>query len=114
MAWYGTMLSGRRITVYGDGNIGEMRGEGCPVTIGRHGNRLHRLTAPCIPHGCSPSLRAELHPGGMGEREERRGERERTRDGGTLNFGADKCGGTETGFETRETDTQSPLARIYV
>lgn len=37
---------------------------GCPVTMGRHGNRLHHLATPCIPHGCSLSLRAELHPAG--------------------------------------------------
>ncbi|KAI4493489.1 hypothetical protein M0804_001665 [Polistes exclamans] len=65
------MLSSRWISVYGGRSGGETRAEGCPVTMGCHGNRLHHLITPCIPHGCSSSLRAELHPA----------------DEGTLNFG---------------------------
>lgn len=72
------------------------------MTMGRHGNRLHHLATPCIPHGCSLSLRAELHPAEPGGGSDRwlgaargvRGGKEgkgvsewRRRGEGTLNFG---------------------------
>lgn len=41
------------------------------MTMGRHGNRLHHLATPCIPHGCSLSLRAELHPAEPGRGSDR-------------------------------------------
>lgn len=57
------------------------------MTMGRHGNRLHHHGTLCIPHGCSLSLRAELHPaeqrrgrGVEGERVSRRAEGRRRRD----------------------------------
>lgn len=50
-----------------------------------------------LPHGCSSSLRAELHPGRMGRGRRKGGRRWRHPE-----FRWDKCGGTETGLETRE------------
>lgn len=75
-----------------------MRGEGCPVTIGRHGNRLHRLTTPCI----SPMAAVRVCERNCILAEWAEGGRKGGRRWRHPEFRWDKCGGTETGLETRE------------